>query len=77
LYSMPVLAAFFVAIFVRGAKTRAIQIALGFGVLLYAVFTFAWTPLHYLHLMCITLLATVLVAIVLSRIMGTASAQSA
>jgi SSS family solute:Na+ symporter len=76
LYSMPVLAAFFVAIFVRGAKARAIQIALGFGVLLYAVFTFAWTPLHYLHLMCITLLATVLVAIVLSRFLPETRATS-
>jgi SSS family solute:Na+ symporter len=67
LYSMPVLAAFFVAIFVRGADARAIRLALVFGVVLYGVFTFAWTPLHYLHLMFITLLATVLVAVVLSR----------
>ena len=36
------------------------------GVLLYAVFTFAWTPLHYLHLMFITLVATVALAIVLA-----------
>lgn len=70
LYSMPVLAAFAVAIFVRGANARAIRAALVFGVVLYAVFTFAWTPLHYLHLMAITLAATVLVAVLLGKVMG-------
>lgn len=70
LYSMPVLAAFFVAIFVRGAQAGALRIALVFGVVLYAIFTFAWTPLHYLHLMCITFVSTVLLAIGLSRWMG-------
>jgi SSS family solute:Na+ symporter len=69
LYSMPVLASFIVAIFVRGANAKAIRIALVFGVALYAVFTFAWTPLHYLHLMVITLVATIVVAIGLSRMM--------
>ena len=71
---MPVLASFIVAIFVRGANATAIRIALVFGVVLYAVFTFAWTPLHYLHLMCITLVATILVAIGLSRAMGAPAA---
>lgn len=74
LYSMPVLASFIVAIFVRGANATAIRIALVFGVALYAFFTFAWTPLHYLHLMFITLVATVLVAVVLSRVMGAPAA---
>ena len=71
---MPVLASFIVAIFVRGANATAIRIALVFGVALYAFFTFAWTPLHYLHLMFITLVATVLVAVVLSRVMGAPAA---
>ena len=70
LYSMPVLASFIVAIFVKGANAKAIRIALVFGVALYAVFTFVWTPLHYLHLMFITLVATILVAVGLSRVMG-------
>lgn len=70
LYSMPVLASFIVAIFVRGANATAIRIALVFGVALYAVFTFAWTPLHYLHLMFITLVSTIVIAIGLSRMMG-------
>ncbi|GAB3346578.1 SLC5 family protein [Lysobacter tyrosinilyticus] len=70
LYSMPVLAAFIVAIFVRGAKARALRWAMLFGVTLYAVFTFVWTPLHYLHLMCITLVATIAFAVIGSRMMG-------
>ena len=61
------LATFFVAISVRGANAAAIRIAPAFGVALYAVFTFAWTPLHYLHLMFITFIATVAVGIGLSR----------
>ena len=74
LYSMPVLASFIVAIFVRGANAKAIRIALVFGVALYAIFTFAWTPLHYLHLMFITLVATILVAVGLSRLTGAPAA---
>ena len=70
LYSMPVLAAFIVAIFVRGANARALRWAMLFGVALYTVFTFVWTPLHYLHLMFITLLATIAFAVVGSRVMA-------
>ncbi|QSX79336.1 solute:sodium symporter family transporter [Agrilutibacter solisilvae] len=70
LYSMPVLAAFIVAIFVRGANARALRWALVFGVALYAVFTFVWTPLHYLHLMAITLVATIAFAVIGSRLLG-------
>jgi SSS family solute:Na+ symporter len=69
LYSMPVLAAFIVAIFFDGVNARAVRWALLFGVALYAVFTFVWTPLHYLHLMFITLLSTVAFALVGSRLM--------
>lgn len=69
LYSMPVLAAFIVAIFVRGAKARALRWAMLFGVALYSVFTFVWTPLHYLHLMFITLVATIAFAVIGSRLM--------
>ncbi len=76
LYSMPVLASFIVAIFVKGANAKAIRIALVFGVALYAVFTFVWTPLHYLHLMFITLISTITVAVVLSKLMGAPAATA-
>ena len=70
LYSMPVLAAFIVAIFIRGANARALRWAMVFGVAVYTVFTFVWTPLHYLHLMFITLVATIAFAVIGSRLMA-------
>ncbi|GAB3737451.1 solute:sodium symporter family transporter [Luteimonas pelagia] len=70
LYSMPVLAAFVVAIAFTRIDPRAVRIGVVFGAALYAVFTFAWTPLHYIHLMFITLLSSVLLMWVLSRLMG-------
>lgn len=69
LYSMPVLAAFVVAVFFRGADPRATRAGLAFGVALYAMFTFAWSPLHYIHLMFATLAASVLLVVVLSRVL--------
>lgn len=72
LYSMPVLAAFLAAIFMRGVSALAVKIGIAFGVALYAVFTFVWSPLHYIHLMAITLAATLLVVLVLSRLGGSA-----
>ena len=70
LYSMPVLAAFIVAVLFARVDTRAVRAGLLFGAALYAVFTFAWTPLHYIHLMFITLVSTVAVSWVLDRMLG-------
>lgn len=39
-----------------------------FGTGLYAVFSFGWEPLHYIHLMLITLISCVLVALVVNRV---------
>lgn len=75
LYSMPVLAAFIVAVFFRGANARALRIALVFGAALYAVFTFVWTPLHYIHLMFITLLTTIALAWLLGRLLPAQAEQ--
>ena len=77
LYSMPVLAAFIVAIFVRGANARALRWAMVFGVALYTAFTFVWTPLHYLHLMFITLVSTIAFAVAGSRVMAKPAAVAA
>jgi SSS family solute:Na+ symporter len=70
LYSMPVLAAFLVAIVGRRVRTLALRGGLLFGVALYAVFTFAWQPfgLHYIHLMFATLVATVAVIYGMDRL---------
>ncbi|MFC0676503.1 solute:sodium symporter family transporter [Lysobacter korlensis] len=61
LYSMPVLAAFVVAVLFSNLDPRALRGGLLFGVALYSVFTFVWSPLHYIHLMFITLVATIAV----------------
>jgi SSS family solute:Na+ symporter len=46
------------------------MVALAFGVGLYGFFTFVWTPLHYIHLMVITLFSCIAVALLLNRLMG-------
>ncbi|WP_394201389.1 solute:sodium symporter family transporter [Shewanella waksmanii] len=69
LYSMPVLAAFICALVFKNVSAGAIKSGLVFGVGLYALFTFVWTPLHFIHLMAITLLATILVTLTLNRLL--------
>ncbi|MGI8560595.1 MAG: solute:sodium symporter family transporter [Luteimonas sp.] len=69
LYSMPVLAAFIVAIFFSGMNPRAVRVGVIYGAVLYAIFTFAWSPLHYIHLMFITLASSVLLMWILSKFM--------
>ncbi|MBM7071427.1 solute:sodium symporter family transporter [Shewanella sp. 202IG2-18] len=70
LYSMPVLAAFICALAFKNVHATAIKVGLIFGVTVYAIFTFVWSPLHYIHLMAITLLVTVLFTLMLSRFLG-------
>lgn len=74
LYSMPVLAIFIVAVYFNRIDPRAARAGLVFGAALYAVFTFLWTPLHYIHLMFITLVATVAFILGLSRLLRMAVA---
>ena len=67
LLSMPILSAFILGLAFRNVDARAAMAAVVFGVGLYAVFTFAWTPLHYIHLMLITLIACVSVGLAVNR----------
>jgi SSS family solute:Na+ symporter len=75
LYSMPVLAAFLVAVAGRRVLPAALRAGLLFGVALYAVFTFAWQPfgLHYIHLMAITLASTIALIYLLDALNGSYS----
>jgi SSS family solute:Na+ symporter len=70
LLSMPILSAFIVGLVFKGVKAEAVMVALAFGVALYAMFTFLWTPLHYIHLMVITLFSCIAIALLLNRLMG-------
>jgi len=76
LYSMPVLAAFLAALLFTRANPQAIKIGLLFGAALYAAFTFLWSPLHYIHLMFITLVSTLLLMALLNRLLPTPSKKS-
>ena len=59
LLSMPILSAFILGLAFRGVDARAAMASVVFGVALYSVFTFVWTPVHYIHLMLVTLIACV------------------
>ena len=69
LYSMPVLAIFITAVAMPWVNGIAGRVGLVFGAVLYAVFTFVWSPLHYIHLMFVTLVSTLLVILVTDRLL--------
>ncbi|MFY2762761.1 solute:sodium symporter family transporter [Arenimonas sp. MALMAid1274] len=73
LYSMPVLAIFIVAVAFPWVGGRAARVGLAFGALMYAVFTFVWSPLHYIHLMAITLATTLVVILLANRLLPRAA----
>ena len=64
---MPILSVFIVGLVFRNVDARAAIMGVLFGVGLYAVFTFLWTPVHYIHLMFVTLWTTVGVSLAISR----------
>jgi SSS family solute:Na+ symporter len=70
LLSMPILSAFIVGLVFTGVRAEAVMASLAFGVGLYAVFTWVWTPVHYIHLMLVTLIACIAVALGLNRLLG-------
>jgi SSS family solute:Na+ symporter len=51
----------------RNVDARAVMGAVVFGTLLYAGFTFVWTPTHYIHLMVVTLGACIAFALGVNR----------
>lgn len=67
LLSMPILSAFIVGLLFRQIHPSAVMSAVIFGTMLYAVFTFIWTPAHYIHLMFVTLWACILFALCVNR----------
>ncbi len=69
IFSMPILAAFITGLLFKNVDAKAVIASLVFGSSLYAVFTFVWTPLHFLHLMAITLVACVGFTLLLNRIL--------
>ncbi len=68
LLSMPILSAFLTGLLFRNVDARAIMISVLLGTALYAFFTFSWTPLHYIHLMLITLIFCVVTGLLLNLV---------
>lgn len=69
LLSMPILSVFIVGLLFTDVDARAMMAALLFSVGLYGVFTILWTPVHYIHLMLVTLAACIAMALTLNRLM--------
>lgn len=67
LLSMPILSAFITGLLFRNVDARAVIATLLFGTTLYGVFTFVWTPTHFLHLMFVTVWACVGFALLVNR----------
>jgi SSS family solute:Na+ symporter len=68
LLSMPILSAFILGLAFRGVDARAAMAALIFGTALYAFFTFVWTPVHYIHLMAVTLFSCIAFGLLVNRV---------
>ena len=65
---MPILSAFIVGLMFKNVDGRAVIGAVIFGTLLYGFFTFGWTPVHYIHLMLVTLIACIVFALSVNRL---------
>lgn len=69
--SMPILSAFMVGLLWKNVDARAVIISVMLGVLLYAFFTRVWPQLpggNYIHMMAITLIFSVVTALLLNKI---------
>ena len=75
LLSMPILSVFIVGLLFRNVSPGAAILQVAFGTGLYAVFTFVWTPLHYIHLMLITLAVTIAFGLLANRLLFGNSAR--
>lgn len=68
LISMPILACFTVGLLFRNVDYRAAIIAVLAGVAMYASFIWIWMPLHYIHMMFITFVSSVAIALLVNRL---------
>jgi len=69
--SMPVLSAFIVGLLFKNVDAKAVIISVVLGVFLYAFFTKVWPQLpggNYIHMMAITLLFSVLTALLINKV---------
>lgn len=69
LLSMPILSAFIVGLLFNNVDARAVIAAVALGVIEYGIFSFVWVPAHYIHMMFVTLVSCVLIALCISRVL--------
>lgn len=67
LLSMPILSTFLVGLLFNNVDARAMIFAVISGTTLYAVFSFAWSPFHYIHSMFLTLIFCMVVALAANK----------
>jgi SSS family solute:Na+ symporter len=72
---MPILSAFIVGLLFKGVRGDAASIAIAFGVVFYALLltyppTFMPSWFHYIDAMVLTLVACIVVALLLNKLMG-------
>lgn len=75
LSSMPVLSAFIVGLLFSGVQARAAIAGVVWGVGFYGLYSFWWQPqgvipLHYIDMMLVTLITSVLAALLANRLLG-------
>jgi SSS family solute:Na+ symporter len=81
LLSMPILSIFIIGLMFKNVHANAAIIAVLFGVLLYGSMSFEFSPifapfgLHYIHLMFITLISCVSVALIVNKVVYGMNAQ--
>ncbi|WP_341938201.1 SLC5 family protein [Marinimicrobium sp. C2-29] len=68
LLSMPILGTFIVGLLFKNVDPRAAIIAVLSGSSLYGFFIFVWAPFHYIHMMLITLIFCVSLALIVNRL---------
>jgi SSS family solute:Na+ symporter len=69
LLSMPILSAFFVAIFFRNVAPGAVAISVIAGTLGYGAASTLFADIHYIHQMAVTLFACIALALVLNAVL--------
>jgi SSS family solute:Na+ symporter len=66
--SMPILSVFIVGLLFSNVDPKAAITAVVSGTGIYAFFIFVWAPFHYIHMMAITLMLCVLIALTVNRL---------
>ncbi|MEP2551963.1 MAG: SLC5 family protein, partial [Marinomonas sp.] len=75
LLSMPILSAFIVCLLFKNVKAGAAMIGVVTGVVFYGFWSMVWEPAHYIHGMAVTLILSVLTALLVNKLVFGQTAQ--